>query len=86
MPAAAPIVAAKTVLPVAPVLAKTVIAKTTDEYDVHPQYKYAYNVNDALTGDNKAQEEIRDGDVVKGYYTFLEADGTTRTVNYYGEI
>lgn len=84
LPAAAPIVAARAVLPAAPVLAKTVAVQ--DEFDVHPQYKFAYNVNDALTGDNKAQEEIRDGDVVKGYYTFLEADGTTRLVNYYGEI
>lgn len=87
LPAAAPVIAARTVLPAAPVLAKTVAVKTVDdEFDVHPQYKYAYNVNDALTGDNKAQEEIRDGDVVKGYYTFLEADGTTRTVNYYGKF
>jgi hypothetical protein len=85
LPASAPYVAAKTILPAAPVLARTVAVKADDEFDVHPQYKFAYNVNDALTGDNKAQEEVRDGDVVKGYYTFLEADGTTRTVNYYGK-
>lgn len=83
-PVAAPIVAAKTIIP-SPILAKTVVAKAIDEFDVHPQYRYAYSVNDALTGDNKAQEEIRDGDIVKGYYTLLEADGTTRKVSYYGK-
>jgi hypothetical protein len=86
LPAAAPIVAAKTILPAAPIVTKAaVVAKAIDEVDVHPQYQYAYSVNDALTGDNKAQEEIRDGDVVKGYYTLLEADGTTRKVSYYGK-
>lgn len=84
---AAPVVAAKTILPAAPVLAKAaVVAKSIDEIDAHPQYRYAYRVSDALTGDNKAQEEIRDGDVVKGFYTLLEADGTTRKVSYYGKL
>jgi hypothetical protein len=79
VPAAAPIVSAKTILPVAAPVIKTV------ENDAYPQYQFAYNVNDAITGDNKAHEEIRDGDVVKGYYTLLESDGSTRKVSYYAD-
>ncbi|XP_043471009.1 larval cuticle protein A2B-like [Leptopilina heterotoma] len=60
-----------------------VITKTVDaEYDPHPQYSYAYDVQDSLTGDSKSQHETRDGDVVKGSYSLLEADGTRRTVDY----
>lgn len=39
-------------------------------------------MEDGHTGDHKSQHEERDGDVVKGYYTLKEADGTTRTVEY----
>ncbi|XP_011497704.1 PREDICTED: cuticle protein-like, partial [Ceratosolen solmsi marchali] len=64
-------------------LAKAVIAKTIDtEYDPHPQYSYAYDVADSLTGDSKSQQETRDGDVVSGSYSLLEADGTRRVVHY----
>lgn len=76
--APAPIVAAKAV--VAPVLAKQV-----DLDDAYPQYQYAYNVADALTGDNKAQSETRDGDVVKGFYSLVEPDGSIRKVTYYAD-
>lgn len=69
----------------APIVAAPVIAKSADLADAYPQYQYAYNVNDVLTGDNKAQEEIRDGDVVKGYYSLVEADGSVRRVNYYAD-
>lgn len=69
----------------APLVAAPVIAKSADLADAYPQYQYAYNVNDVLTGDNKAQEEIRDGDVVKGYYSLVEADGSIRKVNYYAD-
>jgi len=79
VPHAAPIVSAKTILPVAAPVIKTV------ENDAYPQYQFAYNVNDAITGDNKAHEEIRDGDIVKGYYTLLESDGSTRKVSYYAD-
>jgi hypothetical protein len=47
-----------------------------------PKYSYEYGVADAHTGDKKSQSETRDGDVVKGQYSLLEADGTTRTVHY----
>ncbi|XP_043484805.1 larval cuticle protein A2B-like [Leptopilina heterotoma] len=64
-------------------VAQAVITKTVDaEYDPHPQYSYAYDVQDSLTGDSKSQHETRDGDVVKGSYSLLEADGTKRVVDY----
>ncbi|XP_032455899.1 cuticular protein RR-2 family member 13 isoform X2 [Nasonia vitripennis] len=60
-----------------------VVTKTVDaEYDPNPQYSYSYDVNDALTGDSKTQEEQRDGDVVRGSYSLVEADGTRRVVEY----
>lgn len=41
-----------------------------------------YNVEDSKTGDYKSQKETRDGDMVKGSYSFIESDGTKRTVDY----
>ncbi|XP_022903304.1 cuticle protein 19-like [Onthophagus taurus] len=55
--------------------------KDHDHY-AYPKYDYKYGVADKKTGDNKEQHEERDGDVVKGYYTLHEADGTIRTVHY----
>lgn len=46
------------------------------------QYQFAYSVSDPHTGDNKSQEEHREGDVVKGRYTLVEADGSVRVVEY----
>lgn len=81
--AAAPVVASAPVaaapLPVAPVAAKL------DFADAYPQYQFAYTVRDSLTGDAKDQEEVRDGDVVKGRYSLIEPDGSRRTVNYYAD-
>ncbi|KAL0840226.1 hypothetical protein ABMA28_015515 [Loxostege sticticalis] len=48
----------------------------------HPKYEYSYSVADGHSGDNKSQQESRDGDVVKGSYSFHEADGSVRTVEY----
>lgn len=48
----------------------------------HPKYEFKYGVNDQHTGDIKEQSEQRDGDVVKGQYSLVEPDGTTRTVKY----
>ncbi|RZC32948.1 Chitin bind 4 domain containing protein [Asbolus verrucosus] len=48
----------------------------------YPKYQYSYGVNDPHTGDHKSQEEVRDGDVVKGSYSLAEPDGTIRTVHY----
>lgn len=65
--------------------APLVAAANTEFADAYPQYSYAYNVQDALTGDSKTQEESRDGDVVKGSYSLIEPDGSRRTVNYYAD-
>lgn len=48
----------------------------------HPQYDFSYSVADGHTGDNKSQQESRDGDAVHGQYSLLEADGSVRTVQY----
>ncbi|XP_017782871.1 PREDICTED: cuticle protein-like [Nicrophorus vespilloides] len=77
--AAAPV--AKVAYAAAPVAAP-VVAKVAEEYDPHPQYSYGYDVQDSLTGDNKQQQETRDGDVVKGSYSLVDADGFKRTVEY----
>ncbi|KAK2582072.1 hypothetical protein KPH14_002776 [Odynerus spinipes] len=66
------------VIPALPVAA---VAPSTD-YDPHPQYTYAYDVQDSLTGDSKSQHESRNGDVVSGSYSLIEADGTRRVVEY----
>ncbi len=63
----------------APVVAKVV---APEPYDAHPHYNFNYAVNDPHTGDSKTQEETRDGDVVKGSYSLVEADGSRRIVEY----
>ncbi|XP_072933412.1 larval cuticle protein A2B-like [Epargyreus clarus] len=63
-----------------PALAK--VAAPVDEYDPNPQYSYAYDIQDALTGDSKSQHETRSGDVVQGSYSLVEPDGTRRIVEY----
>ncbi|XKL67490.1 hypothetical protein PGB90_002981 [Kerria lacca] len=95
VPAVSPIVrtavpaipAAAAAVPVAKAVAAPVpVAAARLEYDdAYPQYQYAYSIQDALTGDSKAQEEVRDGGVVKGRYSLIEADGSRRTVNYYAD-
>ncbi|KAK2584500.1 hypothetical protein KPH14_006873 [Odynerus spinipes] len=54
----------------------------TENYDPNPQYSFSYSVADGLTGDNKAQEETRSGDVVQGSYSLIEPDGSRRIVSY----
>jgi hypothetical protein len=66
----------------APVVAAPAAVVKTVEYDAHPHYQYTYSVADQLTGDNKSQTESRDGDVVTGQYSLVEADGTRRVVDY----
>lgn len=57
--------------PVPRVLAGPAIAAVHPEpYDPAPQYAFAYNIQDSLTGDHKSQQESRDGDVVKGILSF----------------
>lgn len=55
-----------------------------EDYDPNPQYSFAYDVQDGLTGDSKAQHETRSGDVVQGSYSLIDADGFKRTVEYTG--
>nr|CAH7728773.1 unnamed protein product [Callosobruchus chinensis] len=52
------------------------------DYHDYPRYKFGYGVHDPHTGDQHSHHETRDGDVVKGYYTVAEPDGTLRTVYY----
>lgn len=63
-----------------PIAAAAAVAKT--EFDPLPQYTYGYNVRDSLTGDFKSQVETRNGHVVKGSYSLIEADGSRRVVDY----
>ncbi|ETN67109.1 cuticular protein 116, RR-2 family [Anopheles darlingi] len=72
--------AAHAAIAAVPVVAPAVAVNTN--YDPLPQYTYAYNVQDALTGDSKSQQETRDGDIVRGSYSLVEPDGTLRTVIY----
>ena len=62
--------------------AQPILTKATEEYDPHPQYKYGYDVQDAISGDSKSQFEERNGDVVRGEYSLIDADGFKRTVQY----
>ncbi|XP_014250404.1 cuticle protein 21-like [Cimex lectularius] len=58
------------------------VAVGGDTFDPNPRYNFEYQVQDPTTGDFKSQRESRDGDVVQGSYSLLEADGTTRVVEY----
>lgn len=85
-----PIVAAKPVVktfaqPIVAAEPAPVFAANIEEPDHYPQYKYAYGVQDTLTGDSKTQEESRDGDIVRGSYSLIEPDGSRRTVKYYSD-
>lgn len=64
------------------VLAATAPLAKLEEFDAAPQYSFAYDVQDAVTGDSKAQYETRNGDIVRGSYSLIEADGTRRIVEY----
>ncbi|XP_073820005.1 cuticle protein-like [Musca autumnalis] len=66
----------------APVAVAQKVVVKSEEYDPHPQYKFSYGVDDKLTGDSKSQYEERDGDVVRGEYSLIDADGYKRTVQY----
>ncbi|XP_077272990.1 cuticular protein 3 [Temnothorax americanus] len=70
------------VVPAVPVAAAAVPLAKLEEFDPAPQYSFAYDVQDAVTGDSKAQYETRNGDIVRGSYSLIEADGTRRIVEY----
>ncbi|XP_052864655.1 larval cuticle protein A2B-like [Anopheles cruzii] len=67
---------------VAKVAAPLGVAKVVADYDANPQYSFSYHIADAVTGDNKEQQESRSGDVVTGHYSLVEPDGTRRVVEY----
>lgn len=52
------------------------------DYQTHPKYDFGYNIFDPHTGDIKNQYEYRNGDFVRGTYSFIEADGQRRIVEY----
>lgn len=71
---------ASVVAPVAPV---AVAARLADsEFDPNPQYSFAYDVQDTITGDSKSQIESRNGNLVQGQYSVVDPDGTRRVVDY----
>lgn len=82
--APAPYVHAAPVAYAAPVakVAVAPVVRAVEAYDPHPQYSFAYDVQDGLTGDSKSQHETRNGDVVQGSYSVVDPDGTKRTVEY----
>ncbi|XP_055850439.1 larval cuticle protein A2B-like [Episyrphus balteatus] len=63
------------------ILQPTVLTKRI-EVEAPPKYTFSYSVNDPTTGDSKSQEETRDGDIVKGAYSLIDADGLQRIVQY----
>ncbi|KAJ3633000.1 hypothetical protein MTP99_009976 [Tenebrio molitor] len=73
-------VALHTQLHAAPVLVQP--AHHVVDYHAPAKYAFKYGVQDQHTGDIKQQEEIREGDVVKGSYSLHEPDGTILTVHY----
>ncbi|XP_045483699.1 larval cuticle protein A2B-like [Harmonia axyridis] len=80
--AAVAVVAQAGVAPVA-VAGPAVIAKLSDDtFDPNPQYSFAYDVKDTVTGDFKNQVESRSGNIVQGQYSLVEPDGTRRIVDY----
>lgn len=64
------------------VLQKTKASHEEYPDDPHPKYNFAYQVEDSHSGDSKSQTETRDGDVVQGEYSLVDADGFRRTVKY----
>lgn len=68
---------------VAPVAPLAVAANLADsEFDPNPQYSFAYDVQDTITGDSKSQIESRNGNIVQGQYSLVDPDGTRRVVDY----
>ncbi|CAH1173765.1 unnamed protein product [Phaedon cochleariae] len=67
----------------AALVASPVLARIADDtFDPNPSYSFAYDVQDALTGDSKGQIENRANGIVTGQYNVAEPDGTRRIVDY----
>ncbi|VVC26695.1 Insect cuticle protein,Chitin-binding type R&R consensus [Cinara cedri] len=55
----------------------------TDAVSAPRTYHFQYAVNDPATGDVKSQNEVGDGHGgVRGHYSLVEPDGSTRVVEY----
>ncbi|CAH2241372.1 uncharacterized protein LOC120626858 [Pararge aegeria] len=52
------------------------------QFDPNPHYSFSYGVHDKQTGDTKSAQETRADGVVRGFYSFIDADGKQRTVHY----
>ena len=68
-----------------PTIVKTLqptYVKQVEYADAPAKYDFAYEVHDEKTGDIKRQQETRDGDVVRGFYSLYDADGSHRVVEY----
>lgn len=74
--------AAPVVAKVAPVVAKYPVYAKEEEHYAPAHYEFEYSVHDPHTHDIKEQKEHREGDVVKGMYSLVEADGSKRIVEY----
>ncbi|CAH0626991.1 unnamed protein product [Chrysodeixis includens] len=79
--AAAPVHYAAPVAKVIAPIQKVLVSAHAEEY-AHPKYDFSYSVADGHSGDNKSQQESRDGDAVHGEYSLVEADGSVRRVQY----
>lgn len=70
----------------APAVVRTVVPAVAPEpaivETIDPSYRFGYSVTDTKTGDAKAREEVRDGDLVTGSYTVADPDGRIRKVTY----
>ncbi|XP_075975992.1 uncharacterized protein LOC142976482 [Anticarsia gemmatalis] len=53
-----------------------------DDFNPFPHYSFSYGVHDKATGDSKQASETRQGDTVRGFYSFLDSDGQQRVVHY----
>lgn len=62
-----------------------IIGPYTNPYNGYPSYAFQYGVSDPYTGDSKEHHETRQGDVVQGSYSLVEADGSVRTVDYHAD-
>lgn len=72
--------------PAAVVGAPVAVARYSDAtIDPNPAYSFAYDVQDAITGDSKSHVESRANGIVKGQYTVADPDGTRRIVDYYAD-
>ncbi|XP_055375914.1 basic-leucine zipper transcription factor A-like [Condylostylus longicornis] len=70
------------VQPIRSHILKTSSSSDDSDFNPHPRYSFSYDIKDLKTGDEKQQEEKRDGDHVQGKYSLVEPDGTRRIVAY----